>query len=324
MSAVNDKYKYLISYLEESSIAYLSDQEQEIYIDSHGHVDYCDFKEWGYITFKNKFDTLDALRQDFYDEITNNQHSLNFNENYYFNEAITEFNELLKKFTSINIGNLEVKIRTDLCVKYLNYFETDFSEDENEIGVGSPIEIVLAKDQYEKISILLLKQISAYFKFQEKYIKNVLNHLHKFYQPKCKRGYNEDYPFEYFMFNTSKIGKRRSKKDCINSFFAALIEVGYIGGPESLNHLTLYFNDKHPPSYSKVVWMAKGRLLYDIIKELNSRKYIFEAEGSISNIIIKIFVKEDGTDFTPAELYSRHSSKKMTQEINNIIQLLGQ
>jgi hypothetical protein len=324
MSAVNDKYKNLISYLEKSSIACISDQEEVFSIDKEGNEYFEAFKPMAHLSFNNDLNVLNELRQEFYDEITNNQFTLGFNLNLYFSEAITEFNNLLKKFTSINIDNLEIKIRTDLCVKYLDYLETNYSGDMNGIGVSSPVEIVLAKDQYGKIPTPLLKKISAYFRLQEKYIKSVLTHLNKFYQPSEKRGYNKDYLYDYFMFDHTKIGKRRSKKDCINSFFSAIIDAGLISGDNSLKHLTLYFDNKHPRTYSKVIWNGSGRQLYEFIRQLTDRKFLYESKGSTSNIIIKIFVKPDGSDFTQNELYSQNPSKKMIKAMSNFSKLLLQ
>ncbi len=318
------KQKNLMTYLEVASSASIYDEEQLFYLNEFGEGFLVDSEPNADIKFSYPNITLESLRREFSDEAyTINLNQPNKYENY-CSEIRTKLTELLSRFKVKIVGRLEMKIRTDFRLNCLDYFEVDYLDDEFMTKTTTPIVLVLTQDQIEGLPLKIQKEISGYFTFQEDFIKTQLIDLKRFSKENKKRAYNKGYRYEYFKFDSSKVGKRSSMKECAETFFKSLFDEGYIGGVDCVNNLSLYFDDKDPLSQSKVTWKTGGQELYYLLSTLGWKGYIKNARGSLSNNIIKIFIKEDGLDFTQDELYSRHTSKKAIASLSKIIRLLVQ
>jgi len=321
------KLNKLISNLNEAPIAYLYDQEEEALVDLSGIVTEFEAIHWAQIKFINQNNTLVNLRNEFEIEFTNNRLIEGFRLEFVCQKTTFNLLGIKSRFTHRIFRKLNIKIRTDFIVKYFSPDEDEIVEVEYGHQECRPKILVLEVGQYDTIPDQILENISEHFTYQEEFINDLLAYLAIYYKPNNKRKYNRAYRFKYFMFDRDKIGKMRSTDDCIESFFNALIDGGFVTGSNSIFLLSLYFsnnNFSNNDSNLKVRWNAGGANLFYLIRELSSKGFIKDARKSIVNIIPLIFVNENGLDFTDNELNSSTPSKKITSELDRIIRLLGQ
>lgn len=322
MPVSDTKLNNLISNLNEAPIAHLDDQQEETFFDINGIVTEFEAMQWAQIKFSKPNNVLENLRNEFEIEFTNNRLTDGFRLEFVCQKTINALLEIKSRFTDRILHTLNIKLRTDFIVKYFSPDEDEIVEVEPEHQVYRPKILVLGVDQYDTIPDRILQEISDHFTYQEGFINDLLAYIAIYYKPKTKRKYNQDYPFKYFMFDRSKVGKRRSFQDCIESFFNKLYESGYVSGSMYLSLLTHFFSNDG--SDLRVKWNASGATLFYLIKKLSSEGYIKDARKSIVNIIPLIFVKADGSDFTDKELHSSTPSKKITLDLDKIIRLLAQ
>jgi hypothetical protein len=313
-------YNELISLYERVPVAYLFDQDEETIIDEFGNEIKYEYIPWNQITFNIQHKEFENVRNEFEKEFDSNNSIVGFRLDFFCQEAIFKITTVKKKFANFTLHGLNIKIRSDFVIRYLSRDEEEFVEDEFGHSVSRPKIYVLELDQLDKLPLSTLKIISKYFTFQEESINKVLAYLNKYYKPNAKRNYNKSYGLKYFMFDNSKIGKRKLPQDCIDSFFNALINNGYVSGKDCFLHLKRYFNNSD--SEIKVTWKSGGNNLFYLIKKLNKNQYIKNARGSMTRIIRNIFVKLDGSEFSDNELNSSTPGKKVTSDLDRIIQLL--
>lgn len=310
----------LVSFLDEIPYATIHNDEDQSFVDSRADLFPFGQEGWSQIKFAKSNDKLTQLKENFIIELTNNSYSTFFNFDLYCHEAISKIRIVSEKYISININDLDINTRNDFIIRYLDYFELIY-DDPNEPPYSMPVELVLAENEFVTLPIRILVEISNYFEYQKQTIIDLLSELDRYHKPKIKRKYNSGYSYQFFKFDHAKVGRRRSFDECIETFFSTLISEGYISGEDCLNSLKKSFDDQE--SLFKVIWEIDGSALYYLIKKLNNN-YIFDAKGSITNIIPKIFAKPDGSNFEPDELYSRHLSKTLTRKLDRIILILKQ
>jgi len=309
----------LIYSLKQIPVAFLIDQEQEtIMIDVKYSVDFQHIS-WAQIKFDLELYHIKVLYQNYLKELSVNRLINDFNIDYYFSDAKAHLKDLIKKFTSQKIGELDVKFRTDLIVKYYSQDEDEFFEEINDEGYVlqniRPKVIVLTPDKYSDIPAQTLEKISKYFTFQEKLIKDLLIKIHTY----CTRKYKKKYLYKYFMFNYSKIGKGENAKDYIIDFIRELIDKGYIA-KESQKIMFDYFHNI--PSTKKVRWLGFKQDLSYLINQLIEKEFIKDPKKHRPDSIAYVFTDKNGKEFSNKNFDGVHLPTDPTS-LDMLIDILG-
>ncbi len=321
--------KNLVYFFKETPAAIIYDQEEETFTDQYGNEDHFEYLAKARIKFNVPNKNLKELKNLAEEELTHNRLITAFNKEFYCNEAILDFNVLLKKFTTITIAGLDIKIRTDFFLKYQSPDEDETVEevlfDINVMDkpykqlVVRPKMQIITLHEIKNIPPQTLKKISEYFQYQENLIKNHVNYLVSVYPIQKRKKNGTSYEHEYFQFNFESFNNSNDAKENINDFFTALINKGYVESG-SLDRLINFFNDR--PSLKKVKWLKDDQELFYLIKRLKEKKIIVDTKRFKIYIIPKVFIKADGTEFSPSKIQHLHKTKK-SSDIDDIISHLS-
>jgi len=313
----------LIFSLKQTPVAFLIDQEQEILMVDEGYL--VDFQHisWAQIKFDIEPIQIKELFQTYSNEQIINRLTNDFNIDFYFTDAKASLTDLIKKFTLEKIGELDVKIRKDLIVKYYSQDEDEFVEEINDEGNVfqniRPKVIVLTPDKYANIPFRTLEKISAYFSYQEKLIKRMLVNITNECKSFKTNPYGTKYQYKYFMFDYAKIGNGDNPEEYINSFIWELIEKKYI--PQASQKLLFdYFHNI--PSPTKVRWLGFKQDLSYIITQLIKKGYIVDPKRHRPYSIAYVFTDKNGLEFSHID-FDGVQLPTNTAPLDTIIGILG-
>lgn len=315
----NTSANELLTQLERANIIHLADNEGGYILTGESETLRIESEQYARISFEIPSSTFFDLYDNFKKEYTHNKHIIGFNPEFYCNATIKECLRIKQLFEDIVINGIEICTRKDVICKHYKIGEVEEGFDSDGNPFSFPKAMILSTIPYKDLKKCVIDKISSYFSYQKRTIDIIIKYLrNKLKQSHITRSYGTSYRYKYFKINESVWGEMEDQYKNIIDFFDELERKGYVA-TGSKKSLMDFFNDK--PSASKVIWMKSKQELSYLISRLIKQQIIADPKRKKSELISKIFIQKDGTEFLPEHFHDLHDPKN-TSELDILVGIL--